>query len=353
MERKKILIVEDEQIIAEDIRQTLEANQFEVPFIAVSGAEALQQIAEQRPDLVIMDIILQENMDGLETAALIEKDYRIPVIFLTALSLNQLSGRSVSDEPFRYIFKPFKERELLAAIRTAFYLENLEKSYSELEFRFQLLTDKIEEGVLILDNSGYVRFVNQSVLTILGGRKEDYLGETFSYPWQTETAVLEIKHRDKGLLQLELTAQEFNWQGNLWTLLNLRDKTASSWQANQQRQKNQILQEIFKLSRVGNFRLSCGEDPVILEANSVMINLFEFDHYQDIINLRIQDLLLKSEEYTKILKLFKGEDNFHSQGIFFKTRKGRVFEGNLYLLNLSEIKTEEKFREGWIFQTSN
>ncbi|MBN1948595.1 MAG: response regulator [Candidatus Cloacimonetes bacterium] len=353
MERKKILIVEDEQIIAEDIRQTLEANQFAVPAIAVSGTEALQLVAEHKPDLVIMDIILQGEMDGFASAAQIEKSFHVPVIFLSALSLNQLKGRPEIDEPFRYILKPFKERELLTSIRSAFYREIMEKKNSELEFRFQLMADKIEEGILILDNSGCVRFVNQAVIEILGGRKEDYLGETFSYPWQAETAVLEIQHRDKGLLQLELTAQEFNWQGNIWTLLNMRDKTASRWQATQHRHRNNIMQEIFKLSQVGNFRLSYGEDPVILEANSVMINLFDFDHYQDIINLRIQDLLLKPEEYAKILKLFKGEDSFHSQGLFFKTQKGKIFEGNLYLLNMIENNTQDKYREGWLYQTSS
>ncbi|MHB8054368.1 MAG: response regulator [Candidatus Aminicenantales bacterium] len=117
--RPRILIVEDEIIIAMEIQIRLEHEGFDVCGIAASGEKAVLIAREKSPDLVLMDITLRGELDGLETAGLIQKERPIPVIFLSASDnqtvLHQIHERNLGD----IIAKPFRESDLFAAIRLA------------------------------------------------------------------------------------------------------------------------------------------------------------------------------------------------------------------------------------------
>jgi CheY-like chemotaxis protein len=114
--RPRILIVEDEVIIAMEIQVRLENEGFDVCGIASSGAKAIRAAREKKPDLILMDIALRGTMDGLEAAGLIQKERPVPVIFLSA-SDNQAVLRQIQEKKLgEYISKPFKETDLLAAI---------------------------------------------------------------------------------------------------------------------------------------------------------------------------------------------------------------------------------------------
>lgn len=115
----KILIVEDEAVVSLDIARRLEKMAYEVIARVASGEEAIAAIAAEPPDLVLMDINLQGSLDGIETAAKIDRDYQIPVIYLTAYAGDSTIGRAKETNPYGYILKPFKERELRAAIEVA------------------------------------------------------------------------------------------------------------------------------------------------------------------------------------------------------------------------------------------
>ncbi|NBD15032.1 MAG: response regulator [Cyanobacteria bacterium] len=119
MSANKILIVEDEAVVSLDVSRRLEKMGYEVMGRIASGEEALELIEKERPDLVLMDINLQGEMDGIETATKLYKEYNLPVIYLTAYAGESTLERAKESKPYGYILKPFKERELHAAIEIA------------------------------------------------------------------------------------------------------------------------------------------------------------------------------------------------------------------------------------------
>jgi PAS domain S-box-containing protein len=132
MDKTNILIVEDESIVAEDIRHTVERLGYRVTAVVSSGEEALTAIAEEQPVLVLMDIVLQGDMNGIAAAEAIRRQYQIPVVFLTAYAdANTLEQVKVT-EPFGYILKPFEDRELHTAIEIALYKSQAEQRITHL-----------------------------------------------------------------------------------------------------------------------------------------------------------------------------------------------------------------------------
>jgi len=126
-----ILVVDDERIVALDIRNTLTRLGYNVCAIASSGEEAVDLAGRLSPHLALMDIRLKGNMDGVEAAMVIRSRYRIPVIFLTAYSDDLTLQRAKASEAFGYLIKPFDERELHSSIEVALYKHSLETNLME------------------------------------------------------------------------------------------------------------------------------------------------------------------------------------------------------------------------------
>ncbi|MER3434006.1 MAG: hybrid sensor histidine kinase/response regulator [Leptolyngbya sp. ERB_1_1] len=119
MSTARILIVEDESIIALDIQTSLQNAGYQVVSIATSAEEALSDTANLQPDLVLMDIRLRSETDGVETAEQIWQNWQLPVIFLTAHADENTLSRAKQTQPFGYILKPFEDRELITMIEIA------------------------------------------------------------------------------------------------------------------------------------------------------------------------------------------------------------------------------------------
>lgn len=119
MSTARVLIVEDESIIALDIQTSLQAAGYQVVSIAATAEEAIQDTAHLQPDLVLMDIRLDGEMDGVETAKQIWQTWQIPVVFLTAHADENTLTRAKATQPFGYILKPFDDRELITTIEIA------------------------------------------------------------------------------------------------------------------------------------------------------------------------------------------------------------------------------------------
>ena len=126
-----ILVVEDEAITAKDLQATLEDLGYAVCGTASSGAEAVQKAEADRPDLVLMDIVLQGTMDGIEAAQQIRTRLGIPVVYLTAHSDTETIRRASITEPYGYIVKPFTERELHSNIEISLYKGRMDRLYQE------------------------------------------------------------------------------------------------------------------------------------------------------------------------------------------------------------------------------
>lgn len=122
----KILIVEDEKVVAMDIKRRLENLGYYITDMISTGEKSLESVAKKPPDLVLMDIKLGGEMDGIETAHLIRKQFHVPVIYLTAYYDEEILERARKTEPFSYILKPFHDQELHASIKIALYRQQVE-----------------------------------------------------------------------------------------------------------------------------------------------------------------------------------------------------------------------------------
>lgn len=137
MNAQQILIVEDEPFIAQELKLRLEGLGYTVSALVTNGRAAIEQCAESKPDLVLMDIVLEGDMDGVETAQIIHGQFNIPVVYLTAYADDQLLARARITEPFGYILKPYNERELHAIVSIA--LHNAQIDAQLAQSRQQLL----------------------------------------------------------------------------------------------------------------------------------------------------------------------------------------------------------------------
>ena len=121
MPQKRVLIVEDEPIIARDLEETLTRSGYTVTAIASSGEEAVKKVVEHRHDLVLMDIILKGSINSIETTVCIQARYDIPFVYLSAYSDSEVLKRAQKTYPYGYLIKPFTERELAVAIEMALF----------------------------------------------------------------------------------------------------------------------------------------------------------------------------------------------------------------------------------------
>ena len=156
----RILVVEDESIVAMDIKHRLESLDYEVPEIISSGEEAVLKAKETQPDLVLMDIVLKGELDGIDAAQLIKDKYDIPVVYLTAYSDEKTLKRAKITGPFGYIIKPFEDRELHSAIEIALYKHKMESKLKQNEMWLSTTLESIGDAVITTDKEGYITFMN-------------------------------------------------------------------------------------------------------------------------------------------------------------------------------------------------
>ena len=195
----RILLVEDQQIVAEDVRRRLSAFGFDVTAIVSSGQEAVERAAELRPDLLVMDVVLQGTMDGIEAAREIRKRYDIPVVYLTAYTDEQTVQRAQTTDPTGYLIKPYDERELRFAIEIALQKHAMERQLREREQRVRQVADTPGEVLWLMESgSGAFLYVSPS-FELLWGRPVKEL-EQRSDLW-FETVEQSDRHLVRELLQ--------------------------------------------------------------------------------------------------------------------------------------------------------
>lgn len=168
MPKGKVLIVEDEPIVAMDLKQEVQELGYEVVGTAESADDALMIVQEALPDLALMDIRIVGTMDGIQTARALRHWYRIPSIFLTSYSDDATLARAARTMPYGYLTKPFKSAELKAALRMA--LDRAKVDAREFAERLQVTEtfNGMPEGIITINRKGNVRFMN-SAAEILAG----------------------------------------------------------------------------------------------------------------------------------------------------------------------------------------
>ena len=131
MAEGRILVVEDEHIVAMGIKKMLKSLGYQVTGIASTGEDAISKAESTFPDLVLMDIMLKGNIDGIEAAREIITRFGLPVVYLSAYSDSQILERAKQTGPFGYIVKPFEERDLHSSIEVALQRHAVEKKKQE------------------------------------------------------------------------------------------------------------------------------------------------------------------------------------------------------------------------------
>ena len=176
MEKVRMLVVEDERIVSMDLQGRLRSMGYEVAGTAVSGEEAIDKAERLRPDMILMDIMLDGKLDGIQAAEIIRSRYNIPIIYLTAYADSATLDRAKITEPFGYILKPFEERELHGHIEIALYKARMEKRLKDSEERYVLATMGANDGLWDWDLVTHQIFFSPRWKSMLGF-SEDEIGK--------------------------------------------------------------------------------------------------------------------------------------------------------------------------------
>jgi PAS domain S-box-containing protein len=165
-----LLIVEDEVIVAEDVRRRLEQMGYTITGVAGRGEHAVAQALRDHPNLILMDIGLKGALDGIETAQKILAAMDIPIVFASAYSDDATLRRAKSVNPYGFVLKPFDERELRTAIEIGLYKHAAERRLRESENHYRSLVELSGDGIATLDLHGFLLFCNSRKAMMHGYR---------------------------------------------------------------------------------------------------------------------------------------------------------------------------------------
>ena len=195
----KILIVEDERITAEHLRDVIAELGYSVTDVVSDGATAISRAEQTSPDLVLMDIRIQGGMDGSEVARILRHRFNIPVVYLTAHADRQTLDRAKAAEPLGYIVKPFQEAELQATIEIALHKNREDQKSKAREEWLAATLNGIGEGIISLDRNGRVNVLNPAAEAWTGWTREDAVGrpvqQVLTLTGNDGRDVLDTRHR--------------------------------------------------------------------------------------------------------------------------------------------------------------
>ncbi|HVN03590.1 MAG TPA: response regulator [Bryobacteraceae bacterium] len=176
MNKRRILLVEDEKVVAADIQECVKGLGYEVVGAAATGIEALHIAVRTEPDLVLMDIKLKGDIDGIDVAGALYDQLKIPVVYLTAHADAEILERAKLTAPSGYVLKPFDERTLRTAIEIAFDRHRRERQLIESGQRLAAAIGSIDEAVIVTQENGHVALMNRVAEILTGWRQEEALG---------------------------------------------------------------------------------------------------------------------------------------------------------------------------------
>ncbi|CAN5540963.1 hypothetical protein BH10CHL1_BH10CHL1_18610 [soil metagenome] len=177
MTQSKILIVEDEGIVAMELQDRLENMGYDVVGVATTGEMAIEKTAHFRPNLILMDIKLKGKTDGITATEQIRAQFDIPIIFLTAYADEHTLQRAKMTAPYGYLLKPFEERELYITIDLALHKHSIEaKIKAEGSWLMQTL-NAIGDAVIATNAQGQINFINQAAASLTGWSQTEALGQ--------------------------------------------------------------------------------------------------------------------------------------------------------------------------------
>jgi len=177
MSKATILIVEDSFIVSYHLQATLENEGYTVVGKCDSGEAAIEFISKTSPDIVLMDIMLNGQLDGIQAASLIKNRFNVPVIYITALTDKDTINRAKHTEPYGYVTKPFEDREIFTVIEMALYKHDIESRLRQSEEKYFSTVNCISDAVVAIDRSYQISFMNPSAIAVTQWTLEEALGK--------------------------------------------------------------------------------------------------------------------------------------------------------------------------------
>ncbi len=179
MQEKSVLIVEDEGVVALSIQAVLKKMGYKVVGIAVTGNEAIALAMEHKPDVILMDIHIKGDIDGIQTTEKLNKITDIPVIFLTAYADDETVSRAIKTRSHSYLVKPYNPRELYSNIEFAIYKHRMKTRLGSNREKLELFLIKSAHAGLIIDMQNSIVFANSAAEILLGWTQEEMQGKNF------------------------------------------------------------------------------------------------------------------------------------------------------------------------------
>jgi len=176
VKRARILIVEDELIVAADLQNNLQDLGYAVPDFVSTGVEAISVAGRTDPDLVIMDIRLSGDMDGINAAEHLRKRYGYPIIYLTAYADDETYRRAMETQPYGYLLKHTSTNELQSIIEAALQRARIEKHLRTSEERYRTLLETIPYGIIECDRAGLITYCNDHLCALMGRERKSAAG---------------------------------------------------------------------------------------------------------------------------------------------------------------------------------
>ncbi|MGB9838647.1 MAG: GAF domain-containing protein [Methanothermobacter sp.] len=208
MSKAKVMVVEDESIVAIDISQRLESLGYQVTATVSTGEKAVEMAEKTRPDIILMDIVLKGEMDGIEAAEEITKRMKVPIIYITAYSDEETLKRAKITGPFGYIIKPFEDRELHSVIEVALHKHQLERRLAENDELFRAILSSISDILFTADSNERLTMISSGPLAEYGLDADEVLGERVSEVFGDEVHSEMIERALRG----ETVSYEWVWQ---------------------------------------------------------------------------------------------------------------------------------------------
>ncbi len=321
----KIMIVEDEGIIAMDIRNQLKDFGYEVVAIAFTGEEAIAMATLHSPQMIVMDILLKGRMDGISAAKVIVDSLHIPVVFLTSHSDKITLQRAKAIGAYGYLLKPFRSDDLHVAIEVALSKYELEQKLKESEQWFSKTLNCISDAVIATDAEGKVRFMNPVAEKITGYRLEQAQGkvttELMTLLTESDRTIVEspvskaltsltVTGLDCSALLVTQSGKEFPVDEGVAPILNddgvllgavmvFRDITARRHMENLLKESEQRFQSAFEYAAIGMALVSITNQ--FLLVNGSLSTIFGYT-MEELLTSNLQ-MLTHNDDHDKVLAL--------------------------------------------------
>jgi two-component system cell cycle sensor histidine kinase/response regulator CckA len=347
--RTKILIIEDEIIVAHDLADMLSQWGYEVVGKVSTGEEAVEKAQAINPDMVLVDIKLEDKMDGIEAADRIRRNTGAAIVYLTARTESDLFEKAKKTEPYGFLTKPVAPQELLRTVEMARYKHEMEKRLRESEERYRRIVETANEGVWVMDSEFGTTFVNQRMAEMLGYSANEMLGRKVdSFMFQEDLGDHDSKMQVRRQGRAQIYDRRFRRKDGetLWTTVsatslqdsegNFAGSFAMFTDITERKQMEAVLREregqlqaIFEASPAAIFLVN--PDGCITFANQSMGTLFSRES-EELLGTPYVALVHQDERsigHTKMKSLMAGEIDHVSLERRYVASDGREFLGHL------------------------